>query len=157
MTTIYSTFLELTIRQPEKLSTHFTWLAPLLARIVIGQTFLVDGWGKLNNLDIAIGNFVSWGIPLPQVLTPFVAGTLFIGGAFLIVGLLTRVAAGLLGIIMAVAIYSALWPEVTNNSITTLFNFRETAYLAIFTWLAVAGAGKVSIDYWLTKNQSASE
>jgi putative oxidoreductase len=149
MKNICNLFLAVCIRWPETFSVHFAWLAPLLARLVVGEVFMTSGWGKLNNLEIVTGNFISWGIPLPQVLTPFVAGAEFVGGIFLILGLLTRLSAGTLGVIMIVAIYTALWPGV--NSIDTLLGFEETAYLALFTWLAVAGAGKISIDYFLLK------
>lgn len=143
-------FVAVTLRWPEKVSTYLTWLAPLLARLIVGEVFVTSGLGKLNNLEIVTGNFISWGIPLPHVLTPFVAGAEFVGGILLILGLFTRIAGGMLGVIMIVAIYSALWPEV--NSLDTLLGFEETAYLALFTWLAIAGAGKISVDYLITKN-----
>jgi putative oxidoreductase len=149
MKSICNLFLTLTLRWPETVSTYFTWLAPLVARLIIGEVFLVSGIGKLNNLDIVTGNFISWGIPMPQVLTPFVAGVEFIGGICLLLGLFTRIFAGTLGVIMIVAIYSALWPEV--HSLDTLMGFSETAYLAIFLWLAIAGAGKISVDETLLK------
>jgi putative oxidoreductase len=150
MKNICNIFLSLTLGWPEKISTYLAWLAPLFARLVVGEVFMVSGWGKLNNLDIVTGNFISWGIPLPQVLTPFVAGAEFVGGILLILGLFTRIAAGMLGVIMIVAIYSALWPEV--NSLDTLLGFEETAYLVLFTWIAIAGAGTISVDYLLVKN-----
>ena len=137
-------------RWPEQVSIHLTWLAPLIARIVVGQVFITSGLGKLKNLEIATGNFISWGIPLPQVLTPFVAGAEFVCGILIMIGLLTRISASILGVIMIVAICTALWPDV--HSIDAFFRFDGVAYLALFLWLAVAGAGKISIDYYLTKN-----
>ncbi len=41
-----------------------------------------------------------------------------------------------------VAIKSAKWDQV--DSLETLLGFDETEYLALFLWLAVAGAGTVS-------------
>ncbi len=155
MKNICGTFLKATLLWPEKVSTYLTWLAPLMARLIVGEVFIVSGLGKLNNLEIVTGNFISWGIPLPHVLTPFVAGAEFVGGSLLVLGLLTRISAGMLGVIMIVAIYSALWPQV--NSIDTFFGFEEMAYLALFTWLAIAGAGKISVDHWLLKNCRTSE
>ena len=52
---------------------------------------------------------------------------------------------------MIVAIKSALWEQV--DSLDTLLGFSETAYLAIFFWLAIAGPGKASIDYLLTRKK----
>jgi putative oxidoreductase len=94
-------------------------------------------------------NFVSWGIPLPHVLTPFVAGVEFFGGMLLLAGLLTRISAGALGITMIVAIAAAKWGDV--DSLGTLLGFEETEYLALFLWLAIAGAGRLSLDYLLER------
>lgn len=133
----------------ERTARHFDWLAPLLARIVVGYVFLLSGWGKLHHLPEVTQNFIGWGIPFPQVLTPFVSGVEFFGGAFLILGLLTRVWAAALAITMLVAIRSALWDQV--DSLETLLGFEETAYFALFFWLAVAGAGPLSLDHRLRR------
>jgi putative oxidoreductase len=132
---------------PERVAKHLTSLAPLLARIVVGWVFMWSGWGKLHNLPAIVENFRGWGIPAPEILTPFVSGVEFFGGIFLCLGLLTRISAGALGITMIVAIKSAKWGDV--DSLETLLGFDETEYLALFLWLAIAGAGKISADYIL--------
>jgi putative oxidoreductase len=134
---------------PEKVASHLTWLAPLFARIVVGWEFLWSGWGKLNNLPQITENFIGWGIPFPHVLTPFVSGVEFFGGLFLLLGFLTRISAGALGVTMVVAIKSAKWADV--DSLETLLGFDETEYLALFLWLAIAGAGRVSLDWVLQR------
>src|SRR5678816_350426 len=140
-----SAVIDALIGWPERVARHLAWLAPLFARITVGYVFMLTGWGKLPNLPQVIENFAGWGIPYPNVLTPFVAGVEFIGGLFLIVGLLTRISAGALGVVMIVAIRSAKWGDV--DSAYTLLGFEETLYLAIFLWLAIAGAGAISVDY----------
>jgi putative oxidoreductase len=132
---------------PERIAKHLTWLAPLFARIVVGWVFMWSGWGKLHNLPAMIENFRGWGIPFPQLLTPFVSGVEFFGGIFLLLGLMTRISAGALGVTMIVAIKSAKWGDV--DSLETLLGFDETEYLALFLWLAIAGAGRISLDYVL--------
>jgi putative oxidoreductase len=140
---------------PERVARHFGSCAPLFARIVVGWVFLWSGWGKLNNLPAMIENFASWHIPAPHILTPFVSGVEFFGGIFLLLGLLTRVSAGALGITMIVAIASAKWDQV--DSLETLLGFDETEYLALFLWLAIAiaGAGRFSIDRLLNRSLRA--
>ena len=129
---------------PERTASHLMWLGPLFARLTVGWVFLWSGWGKLQNLPQITENFVSWGIPFPKLLTPFVSGVEFVGGLFLLAGLLTRISAGALGVTMIVAIRSAKWDQV--DSLESLLGFDETAYLAIFLWLAIAGAGPLSLD-----------
>ena len=134
---------------PRRVAHHLMWLAPLFARITVGWVFLLSGWGKLHNLPQVTENFIGWGIPLPHLLTPFTSGIEFFGGLFLLAGLLTRISAGALGITMIVAIRAAKWGDV--DSLETLLGFDEFEYLALFLWLAIAGAGSVSIDHWLER------
>jgi len=84
------------------------------------------------------------------VLSPFVSGVEFFGGLFLLLGFMTRISAGALGVTMIVAIKSAKWADV--DSLETLLGFDETAYLALFLWLAIAGAGPISIDRLLKRS-----
>jgi len=132
------------IAWPEGVARYLSDLAPLFARIVVGWEFLWSGWGKLNNLPAITENFIGWGIPFPHILTPFVSGVEFFGGLFLLLGFLTRISAGALGVTMIVAIKSARWAEV--DSLEALLGFDETEYLALFFWLAVAGPGRWAVD-----------
>ena len=134
---------------PERLARYFAALGPLAARLVVGWVFLWSGWTKLHNLPKMIENFKEWGIPNPEILTPFVSGVEFVGGLLLLLGLFTRIAAVPLVIVMIVAIVSAKWDQV--DSLETLLGFEETAYLAIFGWLAIAGPGALSLDHLLKR------
>ena len=136
--------IDFLINGPERLSAWFSWLPPLFARIAVGWVFLWSGWGKLNALPFVTQNFREWGIPFPEIMTPFVSGVEFLGGLLLLLGLFTRVAAVPLVIVMIVAIISAKWGEV--DSLATLLGFEEVLYMALFGWLAVAGPGPVSLD-----------
>ncbi|MGE0022918.1 MAG: DoxX family protein [Hyphomicrobium sp.] len=132
------------IDMPERLSAVFSWLPPLVARIVVGWVFLWTGWAKLNNLPQMIQNFTDWGIPFPHIMTPFVSGVEFLGGLLLLLGLFTRLAATPLVVVMAVAVIAAKLDQI--DSLETLLGFEEVAYMALFGWLAVAGPGPVSLD-----------
>lgn len=139
------------IAWPERVARHLLWLGPLFARIVVGWVFLWSGWGKLNNLPQITENFVSWGIPFPHFFTPLTSGIEFFGGLGLLLGLLTRLSAGALGVTMIVAIRAAKWGDV--DSLETLLGFDETEYLALFLWLAIAGAGPLSLDHLLMRGR----
>jgi putative oxidoreductase len=134
---------------PERTSAWFAWLPPLFARIVVGWVFMWTGWAKLNNLPQITENFIGWGIPFPDVMTPFVSGVEFLGGLLLLLGLFTRLAAPPLVITMVVAIIAAKWDQI--DSLETLLGFEEVAYMALFGWLAVAGPGPISLDALLQR------
>ncbi len=141
--------LRLLIVWPEKIAAYFLWAGPLLARVTMGYVFMLTGWSKLNNLPHMIELFTQWGIPYPHILTPFASGVECFGGTLLIVGLFTRIAGGALAVVMVVAIVSAKWADI--DSAETLLGFEEAAYFVIFTWLAIAGAGKASLDHYIKK------
>lgn len=130
-------------------ASYFSWAAPLAVRIVVGWVFLWSGWGKLQALPRMIENFRDWGIPAPEILTPFVSGVEFVGGLLLLVGLLTRVMAVPMMIVMIIAILSAKWADV--DSLETLLGFEEVSYLVMFAWLGIAGPGPVSLDHFVLK------
>src|SRR3981189_2819247 len=88
--------VNLLILLPAQIASYFSWAGPLLMRLVVGYTFMLSGWGKLNNLPQVTENFVGWGIPFPKILTPFVSGVEFFGGVMLILGLFTRIPAAIL-------------------------------------------------------------
>jgi putative oxidoreductase len=132
---------------PRIVAGYFTWLPPLVARIVVGWIFLWSGWGKFMVMPQMIENFRGWGIPYPELLTPFVASVEFLGGILLLVGLLTRIAAVPLMVVMVVAVIAAKGADV--DSLEMLLGFEEASYFTLFLWLAVAGPGPISIDHFV--------
>jgi putative oxidoreductase len=142
------------ITGPQRIGERLAWLGPLLARITVGWVFLWAGWGKLGALPLVIENFRGWGVPIPEILAPFVSGLEFVGGIALLLGLCTRLFAAPLIVVMIVAIKAAFWEQV--DSLSYLLGLSEFAYLAIFLWLAVAGPGPLSLDRLLQRNVEAS-
>lgn len=145
--------VDMLIDWPARVARQLQWLAPLFARIVVGWVFLWTGWGKLTHLPLVTENFASWGVPAPEILAPFVSGVEFFGGILLLLGLLTRISAGALGVVMIVAVKVAQWDDV--DSLQTFLGLEEIMYLAIFVWLAIAGAGRVSVDRLLEGRETA--
>ena len=130
-------------------ASYLTWLAPLAVRITVGWVFLWSGWEKLQILPRMIENFRSWGIPAPEIMAPFASGVELVGGALLLVGLLTRFAAVPMMIVMAVAIASAKADQI--DSLETFLGLEEVSYFVMFAWLAIAGPGPVSLDHLVLK------
>jgi putative oxidoreductase len=128
---------------------RFAWAGPLAVRVVVGWVFLTTGWTKLTILPRMTEMFRSWGIPAPEVLTPFVSGMEFVGGVLLLVGLLTRFIAVPMMVIMLVAIAAVKWADV--DSVATLLGFEEVSYFVMFAWLAIAGPGPVSLDHFIVR------
>lgn len=139
----------LLVALPAQIASYFPWVGPLIMRLVVGYVFMLTGWAKLNNLPQMIQNFSEWGVPFPEILTPFVSAVECIGGAMLILGLFTRIPAAMLTVVMIVAIKAAKWENV--DSFETLLGFEEATYMAAFLWLAIAGPGAASLDRLLLR------
>ena len=72
------------------------------------------------------------------------AGTEFFGGLLVLLGLGTRLVSLPLAFTMVVAILTAKRPNI--DGLTTLVGFEEWSYLVMFIWIALAGAGPLSLD-----------
>jgi putative oxidoreductase len=120
------------------------FMGPTLARLTVGVVFIGTGWAKLHSLPDVTEYFASLGIPLPAFQARLAASTELVGGVLLLVGLATRLASLPLAFTMIVAILTAKRESI--DSVGSLLGFEEWSYLVIFLWLAVAGAGPLSLD-----------
>jgi putative oxidoreductase len=78
---------------------------PLVLRVVLGGLFVYHGVDKFDGgIDMVEQMFDSWGVPAPGLAAPVTAVVEIVAGMALIVGLCTRVAASLLGIVMVGAL-----------------------------------------------------
>lgn len=116
-----------------------------LVRIATAVIFIAHGWQKVFGFGIAgvTQGFTQMGIPLPAIAAPLVAYLELVGGALLLVGLLTRPIALLLAFDMLGAMFLAHW----KNGFF-LPNGYEFTFILLATSLAlvVAGAGAYSLD-----------
>ena len=85
--------------------------ALLLLRVAIAFVFITEGLQKfLAPEALGAGWFTKIGIPYPDMLAPFVGGVEIAGGALVLIGLYTRLAAFALVIDMIVAITATRLP-----------------------------------------------
>src|SRR6185369_3053726 len=122
---------------PARVGSALEWLPPLVARVAVGWTFMLTGWGKLHDLDSVIGFFRELGIPYPELQAPFVASVELVCGTLFCLGLFSRIAALPLIGTMVVAIATAQWKDVA--SFGDLYGLVEFLYIILFAWIATAG------------------
>jgi putative oxidoreductase len=136
-----------------KLTSDLNWVAPLVARVTLGVLFVSTGWGKVHDLDKVANFFGDLGIPAPQLNAVMVSFVELVGGALLLVGLASRLAALPLIASMAVAIVTAQRDQVSG--LPDLFGLVEWTYLVLLLWVALSGPGKLSLDELLFSRRSA--
>ncbi|MDR6175796.1 putative oxidoreductase [Nocardioides zeae] len=118
----------------------------LLVRLVTGVVLIAHGWQKVstNGLDATGQGFDALGVPVPDAAATFTAGVELVGGALLLVGLLTPVA----GVLVALVLAGAFWFAHRG---TTVFvgegGWELVAALgALGLVLAAVGPGRLSVD-----------
>jgi putative oxidoreductase len=129
--------------------------AILLVRILLGLFFAISGGYKLfvaSRTNSMCHTLVAAKVPFPWFTTYFVSSVEFVGGIFLIVGLLTSLASAALMIDMAVAILTAKLSTMPKGLspldwLDSFLYFPEVLYILFFVWLICSGPGRFSIDY----------
>jgi putative oxidoreductase len=141
----------------------------ILVRLLVGLVvFLPEGIQKLMFADaLGAGRFAKIGIPFPDVMGPFVGGVETACGALIILGLLTRLAAIPLIIIMIVALVSTKLPILLGHDVgmfhlaadikrtgfwSTMHESRaDLTMLLGCVYLLIVGAGRWSLDAIMTR------
>lgn len=118
----------------------------LVLRVVTGLVFFIHGWQKLfdNGLAATEAGFEFMGAPVPAVTSVLVTFLELIGGAALIVGAFTRIAALLLALDMLGAIFIFhidFGFFIENGGIELVLVLAAATIALIFT-----GPGRYSAD-----------
>jgi len=145
----------------------------VLVRLMVGLlVFFPEGLQKLVFPGIlGAGRFANIGIPYPEILGPFVGVVEIVCGALTIVGLLTRLAAIPLIIIMIVAIVSTKVPIVLGHEFW-IFHLPKLSRYGFWSmmhearddfgmllgsiYLLIEGGGAWSLDALLARKTGAA-
>jgi putative oxidoreductase len=125
------------------LTRYFQEWGPIPLRLALGTIIMAHGWAGLNRPPGAPGNFDSewWGWLYPTLWAWVVVLVQTFGGLLIVVGLLTRIAAVLVALVIAVAIFR------TRLALGFVGGFEfHVALLSIAVSLIVTGAGRLSVD-----------
>lgn len=126
-------------------------VALLLLRLVTGVIFIAHGWKKvfIDGMSGVTGTFDRLHIPQPKVSAWAAASFEMLGGAMLIVGLLTTAVAGLFVIYSALVLYFVHW----SNGFFVADGGMEFVMLLVVSlmMIVVFGAGRASLDRALSR------
>src|ERR671912_3051980 len=129
---------------------NFFDFSPLPLRIIAGIGFMIHGLPKLLDITNTQNSFTNMGLP-PELAV--IIGLLeFIGGLAILLGIFTRIAAGLLALNMIGAI---LLVKLSKGFIG---GFElDLLYLAIMISLILTGPGSISIEKNILKTRNLSK
>jgi putative oxidoreductase len=142
-----------------------SWLFPpgtpraaLFVRALVGWVFLSEGIQKfLFPAALGVGRFTKIGIPAPGLLAPFVGIVEIAGGLFVILGLLTRLAALPLIADMIVAITATKVPLLVHQGFWPMAHEArvDVSMLLGALFLLIAGPGPISVDARLSSHRQS--
>lgn len=128
----------------------------VIIRLMVGVVFLSEGIQKFLFADkLGAGRFEKIGLPEPEFLGYFVGTFEVVCGLFVLLGLLTRLAAIPLLSIMLVALASTKLKLVAEDGFWSMLHDSRTDWSMLLgsTFLLIMGGGKWSIDRILWKKQ----
>jgi putative oxidoreductase len=126
----------------------------LLIRLMVGAVFLSEGIQKFLFPDkLGTGRFEKIGLPNPEFLGPFVASFEIICGLLVLIGLVTRLAAIPLIIIMLVAIATTKADVLANDGFWEMMHGSRTDWAMLLggIFLLIKGGGRWSVDQKLMR------
>jgi uncharacterized membrane protein YphA (DoxX/SURF4 family) len=136
-----------------------------LLRLMAGGVFFWEGLLKFVYVNQGVGRFTKLGFPMPETVAHIVAVTEIIGGLLLLAGLLTRLTALYFVFEMIVAILTTkialylgtsplpLPPAPPKVGFWAVLHEIRSDYAQLLTclFLVVAGAGRLSLDYFFAE------
>jgi uncharacterized membrane protein YphA (DoxX/SURF4 family) len=121
----------------------------ILVRLMVGAVFLSEGIQKFLFPDqLGTGRFLKIGLPMPELLGPFVGTFEIVCGSLVLLGLITRLAVIPLLVIMAVALVTTKWPILLNQGFWAAAHEARTDWSMFLgaLFLLIVGAGPWSLD-----------
>ncbi len=121
----------------------------ILVRLIIGLIFLTEGMQKYLFPELlGTGRFLKIGFSDPSFWAYFTGTFEIICGLLVLIGLLTRLAAIPLLIIMITAFVATKWPILMNKGFWIMFHEYRTdfAMTVLLIYLLISGGGNYSID-----------
>lgn len=127
-----------------------------IPRLIVGLIFLSEGIQKyLFPALVGTGRFEKIGFVDPAFWAYFTGAFEIICGIFILIGLLTRLSAIPLFIVMITAFIMTKWPILVHKGFWVMAHEYRTdfAMTLLLVFLIIYGAGKWSIDYKIYKLQ----
>ena len=121
----------------------------LIVRIVVGLIFLTEGIQKfLYPAELGTGRFAKIGFSNPDFWASFVGVFEIVCGALILIGLLTRLAAIPLLIVMIVAFITTKYPILISKGFWAIAHEYRTdfAMTLLLIFLLIYGGGGKSLD-----------
>jgi uncharacterized membrane protein YphA (DoxX/SURF4 family) len=136
---------------------HTKAIPTLICRLVVGLVFLSEGIQKfINPADVGVGRFAKIGFANPAFWAHFTATFEITCGLLIVLGLITRLAAIPLLIVMGVAFVTTKYPILMSKGFWPMAHEYRTdfAMTMLLIYLLIYGGGSHSVDMNITHSQN---
>lgn len=137
----------------------YSWVPMLVLRVTVGFMFASGAVRKLADTGAFAATFRDSGIPFADVLAPVVAVLELLGGVALAIGVVTRVSAAVLALVMTGALVTTIAPPLLAKHpapisfLSDLFYQPEWLLIGLLAWWACTGAERFSVDTQLASRR----
>lgn len=121
----------------------------LVGRVLIAALFLPAGISKLTGFEGTVGYISSAGVPLAALAAALAAAVEIIGGAAVLLGYRTRIAAAALALftVAASVLFHAYWAAPADQAmVQSLLFFKNLAIVGGLLVLAANSTGRWRLD-----------
>lgn len=113
-------------------------------RLLLGAIFLLSGWSKLADPAATIGYIQSVGLPFAQLGVAVAIAVELIGGALLVVGYRTKLAAAALALFTLVA--AIFFHSALGDQNQFIHFFKNVAIVGGLLQVIAFGSGRLSLE-----------
>jgi uncharacterized membrane protein YphA (DoxX/SURF4 family) len=132
----------------------------VIIRLMVGAVFLSEGIQKFLFPDqLGVGRFTRIGLPIPELLAPFVGTFEILCGGLVLIGLATRLAAFPMLTIMTVALITTKIPLLEERGFWSMAHEMRTDWSMFLgsLFLLITGPGPWSVDSHLASRYTPSK
>jgi uncharacterized membrane protein YphA (DoxX/SURF4 family) len=132
----------------------------VIIRLMVGAVFLSEGIQKFLFPDqLGVGRFTRIGLPIPELLAPFVGTFEILCGGLVLIGLATRLAAIPMLTIMTVALITTKIPLLEERGFWSMAHEMRTDWSMFLgsLFLLITGPGPWSVDSHLASRYTPSK
>lgn len=136
----------------ERLISTWPTAANTMIRLMVGTIFVSEGIQKfIRPAERGPGRFMDIGLPAPELFAHSLGAVEIVCGALVLIGLLTRLAAGVLVIDMVSALLITKLPILFEEGFWVMAHEARVDYAMLLAgiFLLIGGAGKWAADYRL--------
>lgn len=139
------------------MKTEFNPMFSLVGRVLLAALFIPAGLSKFFNFQGTVGYITAQQFPLPELAAAAAVLIEVVAGIFLLIGLRTKTAAGVLAVFTLIASigFHKFWAVAPDQAyLQQLMFFKNIAVVGGLMMVASLGGGSWTMDAWRAQRKA---